>query len=64
MEAPPKEVRDRETVKVSLIEIGISGGGSESAKNNYKGTKSNCVDFEGGENYSAIKKFWPQLKLL
>jgi hypothetical protein len=24
MEAPPKEVRDRETVKVSLIEIGIS----------------------------------------
>jgi hypothetical protein len=33
MEAPPKEVRDRETVKVSLIEIGISGGGSESAKN-------------------------------
>jgi hypothetical protein len=39
MEAPPKEVRDRETVKVSLIEIGISGGGSETAKNNSKGTQ-------------------------
>jgi hypothetical protein len=61
MEAPPKEVRDRETVKVSLIEIGISR--NNPAKNTQIKFDGVGVDFGGG-NYSVIKKFWPQLKLL